>query len=79
MMIDNEIILGDMEQKAKYSRSRENMRAKWLPNGNLRFYTNDARKSGCGELQCNHMKNCSDTVICAHPLNVIIEYGRIKF
>ena len=72
-------LFDDDKPKARYSRSRENMRAKWLPNGNLRFYTNDPRKSGCGELQCNHMKNVSDTVICAHPLNVIIEYATIKF
>jgi len=50
------------------------MKAKWLPNGNLRFYTDDPRKSGCRELQCNHMRNASDTVITAGPLNVILEY-----
>lgn len=73
-MTNKRIIISGGGTARRYTRSRDNMKAKWLPNGNLRFYTDDPRKSGCRELQCNHMRNASDTVITAGPLNVIIEY-----
>lgn len=60
-----------------YSRKRTgNVRAKWLPNGKLRFYTTDKRKSGCAELQCCPANGIADTIITAHPLNVIIWYDK---
>ena len=66
-----------METKKK--KRSETIVGKWLPNGNMRFYRDDAKKGGCPELQVNHPKNIADTIITAHVLHVIVDYGTVKF
>ncbi len=50
------------------------IKAHWLPNGDLRFYRDDARMGGVPELVCNHQKNPAATIVTAHVNHVIIEY-----
>lgn len=53
---------------------RDIIAAHWLPNGDLRFYRQDAKMGGVPELVCNFFRNPSATIITAHVNNVIIEY-----
>ena len=54
---------------------RDIIAAHWLPNGDLRFYRQDAKMGGgVPELVCNYFRNPSATIITAHVNNVIIEY-----
>jgi hypothetical protein len=64
----------ESESQAKYRRTPDNVTAKWLPNGNLRFHTNDERKSQCAEMKCIDMHNVCDTILTTYPFNVIIWY-----
>ena len=53
---------------------RDIIAAHWLPNGDLRFYRQDAKMGGVPELVCNYFRNPAATIVTAHVNNVIIEY-----
>ncbi len=64
--------MNESKNDQAYSRKRiGNVSMKYLPNGKLRFFTNDKRKSGCAELQNSPADGIADAVITAHPLNVL--------
>lgn len=50
------------------------IRAKWLPNGNIRFFRDDDKKSGVGELCCTAYRNPPATVIRGVVFFVIVDY-----
>lgn len=52
----------------------DTIRAKWLPNGNIRFFRDDDKKSGVGELCCTACRNPSATVIRGVVGCVIVDY-----
>ncbi len=53
---------------------RDIIAAHWLPNGDLRFFRQDAKMGGVPELVCNYFRNPAATIVTAHVNNVIIEY-----
>lgn len=53
---------------------RNIIRARWLPNGDIRFYKADEKKSGVGELRCNAIHNPASTVICGTVGCIIVDY-----
>lgn len=50
------------------------IRAKWLPNGNIRFFRDDKKKSGVGELCCTACCYPSATVVRGVVGCVIVDY-----
>lgn len=50
---------------------QESIRYKELPNGNIRGYRNDERKSGVSEAQFMHPDNCAATLTTAHEPKII--------
>lgn len=60
-------------RKDKVKRT-DTIRAKWLPNGNIRFFRDDDKKSGVGDLCCTACCNPSATVICGVVGCVIVDY-----
>lgn len=56
------------------ARRKELITAKWMPNGDIRFYRNDNRKSGVPELVTAFFRNVMPAIICGNINHVIIEY-----
>lgn len=56
------------------TRRERTLRAKWLPNGDIRFYKADEKKSGVGELRCNAVRNPASTVVCSTMGCIIVDY-----
>ena len=48
--------------------------AKWMHNGNIRFFTGDARRGGVSEMQLISIHNPMATLTTAHVGKIIIDY-----
>lgn len=48
--------------------------AKWMHNGNIRFFTCDARRGGVSEMQLISIHNPMATLTTAHIGKIVIDY-----
>ena len=59
-------VLLEVRRLAEHMRPNDNVDVKFMENGDIRAYRNDARKSGIQELQINNPENLANTITSSH-------------
>ena len=63
---DRHGVLLEVRRLAEHMRPNDNVDVKFMENGDIRAYRNDARKSGIQELQINNPENLANTITSSH-------------
>lgn len=64
--VDRHGVLLEVRRLAEHMRPNDNVDVKFMENGDIRAYRNDARKSGIQELQINNQENIANTIMSSH-------------
>lgn len=75
---DRHGVLLEVRRLAEHMRPNDNVDVKFMENGDIRAYRNDARKSGIQELQINNPENLANTITSSHSPKIYTKAYAIR-
>lgn len=75
---DRHGVLLEVRRLAEHMRPNDKVDVKFMENGDIRAYRNDARKSGIQELQINNPENLANTITSSHSPKIYTKAYAIR-
>ena len=76
--VDRHGVLLEVRRLAEHMRPNDKVDVKFMENGDIRAYRNDARKSGIQELQINNPENLANTITSSHSPKIYTKAYAIR-